>query len=231
MKRFGLIGHPLSHSLSPKIHGELFIKNNISAIYELIDVADLSEINIYDYDGLNVTIPYKEKIIPLLKSLSPPAEEYGAVNCICDGIGYNTDVYGFVNSLPKKEFGKVLILGYGGAAKMAVSEMQKISDCVYVATRREVDVQNNVNLADIPAFGYDILINATPVGMFPKIDECPVPREVIERCEIVFDLIYNPPETRLLSVAREMGKTVVNGMKMLYLQAEKSQEIWLQANA
>jgi shikimate dehydrogenase len=226
VKKFGLIGHPLGHSLSPKIHGELFRKNGINATYELIDIADLSQINITGYDGLNVTIPYKEKIIPHLNSLAPSAAEYGAVNCICGGVGYNTDVYGFVNSLPKKKFGKTLILGYGGAAKMAVNEMRKISDTVYVATRKKADVKNNIDISDIPMLDYDILINATPVGMFPNVDVCPVSMEIIEHCEIVFDLIYNPEETKLIRLASEMGKVTINGMKMLQLQAEKSHEIW-----
>jgi shikimate dehydrogenase len=226
MKKFGLIGHPLTHSFSPKIHSELFKKEGINASYKLIDIADLSEINIFDYDGLNVTIPYKEKIIEFLDSISPEAAEYGAVNCIFRGVGYNTDVYGFLNSLPRKSFKKALILGFGGAAKMAASEMRKISDSVFVATRKKVDVENNIPLTDIPIADYDILINATPVGMFPHVDECPVPEKIVQRCEIVFDLIYNPIETKLLETAKRMGKTAINGMKMLYMQAEKSHEIW-----
>ena len=250
MDKFGLIGHPLGHSMSPLIHEKLFKLSGISdSSYELIDIApeNLSTDveNLRQLRGFNIT--HKTAIIPFTDSLAESAQRYNSVNCIHNDngkfIGYNTDCDGFLRSAQLLPIGgDVLILGCGGVGRMIAIETalhganitlavipqdiqtaqllmaEILSKCADASVRIELISEVNGN--------YDLLINATPVGMFPKTDACAVSDEVIRNSASIFDVIYNPTETLLMKKARAMGKTAVGGAAMLVYQAVKAHEIW-----
>lgn len=250
-KKFGLIGYPLGHSMSPLIHRELFRSSGLEASYELFEIAPeklpQSRQELEKFSGFNITIPHKTAIIPLTDELGESAERYNSVNCIhnLDGkfTGYNTDCDGFLRSVSGMPLdGKVLILGCGGVGRMIAIETALHGGEITLAVIPQ-DVQNAqilmANIVDkcpgayvkiVPIDGitkkYDLLINATPVGMYPKTEACAVSDEVIENCENVFDVIYNPTETLLMKKARAMGKRAVGGTAMLVYQAVKAHEIW-----
>jgi shikimate dehydrogenase len=206
-----------------------------------------------DYDGFNVTIPHKKAIIPLLPSLNGTSMVCGSCNTVDTGrntgreaVGYTTDGVGFVRALFSSELvlgGRVCILGSGGVARVFAHESLTRGCDVTVAVR-DVNSPNALSmLSDMNGGKYskdlrlcrideikgvhDLLINATPVGMYPNVDACPVPDEVLRHCKFVFDSIYNPAETVLLKKAREMGCITQNGLPMLVCQAAVAEEIWL----
>ncbi len=250
MKKYALIGHPLGHTMSPPIHNRLFELSKIKAQYDILDIAPekLSEEmdKIFALDGVNVTIPHKISVIPFLSRLDKSAELYGAVNVInCpDKSGYNTDVVGFtraVNGLGADLCGKTLLLGCGGAGRMMAIETAASGGELTIAVREsdipaanalagEISEKANqsARVITIPEISgeYDLLLNATPLGMFPNVDACPVPREVIIKCKCVFDAVYNPRETVLVKTARENGISAGGGMAMLVYQAVAAHEIW-----
>lgn len=212
----------------------------IPASYQNFDLQDISEFPVIlkknpDLSGLNVTIPYKEQIISYLDELDPEAEKIGAVNTIkfTPGklIGYNTDHFGFseaIRPLLKEQHKKALILGTGGASKAVAYALEKLEIIpVYVSrTSREAgftyrDLDRKI-LQD-----HSVIVNCTPLGTSPRTEESPnIPIEFITSDHLVFDLIYNPGETRLMRLAAGKGAQVCNGLKMLELQAEKAWEIW-----
>lgn len=252
MKKYGLIGCPLGHSMSPIIHKELFLSNKIEATYDLIELTKDSLIKDFDdlkkLDGFNVTIPHKINVIDKLDRLSDRAKLFGAVNTVYNNgkelVGYNTDCHGFLRSLKIANIdlaGRVLILGCGGVARMFAFESVLASCDVTVAVRQKsVEKANalklevneklnkniNVTTLDNVGYGWDLIINATPVGMYPNIDECPVEKEVIESSKAVFDAIYNPKETLFIKYAMQSNIKYSNGLAMLVLQAAVAQEIW-----
>jgi shikimate dehydrogenase len=220
--KYGLIGFPLGHSLSPLIHGEIFKRTGLAAEYSLFEIAPGELSGKHDFlsslDGFNVTIPHKESVIAYCDKLDPGAE-CGAVNCVKNKIGYNTDVCGFMKSveaLGASLSSRILLLGYGGAGKMVAHCIKQAGGELTVATRQ--------NIIDI-AGEYDLLINSTPVGMYPNTDASPIDFGKLS-AEYVLDLIYNPAETKLLALARASGAKTMNGMMMLVWQAIKSHEIW-----
>lgn len=245
-----LIGHPLGHSLSPDIHTRLFALSGTKGEYDLTDIPkELLEKKV-EYlktlDGFNITIPYKTDIIPYLSSLDKTAERYGAVNCVSvkDGkmTGYNTDCIGFIRSLEKGGLslsGKVLLLGCGGVGRMMACEFLLHSAELTVAVLPEeipaaekviADMKNSENakvisLSDISG-EFDLCANATPVGMFPKVDVSPVSEKIVSSCKAAFDVIYNPVETKLMKMFENEGKKAVGGMAMLVYQAVAAHEIW-----
>ena len=252
MNKYALIGHPLGHSMSPLIHEKLFALSGISdSSYELIDIApeDIAGSRglLEGLRGLNVTIPHKQAVIPLVDELGESALRYNSVNCINnDGgrlIGYNTDCDGFLRSAEQLPIGgNVAILGCGGVGRMIAIEVARHGGNITLAVIPQ-DVKNaqllmaeilakcsdaSVRIADISTLegSYDLLINATPVGMYPKVDACAVSDTVIENSGSVFDVIYNPKETLLMKKARALGKTAVGGASMLVYQAVKAHEIW-----
>lgn len=252
MNRFALIGHPLGHSMSPLIHEKLFALSGIEdASYELIDIAPEkipeSRQLLESLRGLNVTIPHKQSVIRLVDVLAESAERYNSVNCInCDNgtlTGYNTDCEGFLRSAKELPIGgNVVILGCGGVGRMIAIECALHGAKLTLAVIPQ-DIKNaqllmaeilskcagaSVRIEEISSISdkYDLLINATPVGMYPKTDACAVSDKVIEDCGSVFDVIYNPTETLLMNKARAMGKTAVGGAAMLVYQAVKAHEIW-----
>lgn len=252
MNRYALTGHPLGHTMSPLIHEKLFALSGISDYsYELIDIAPENLSGSLDviksFKGMNVTIPHKQSVITFMDELAESAERYNSVNCIKnDGgklIGYNTDCDGFLRSaelLPISE--NVGILGCGGVGRMIAIETALHGGTITLAVIPQ-DVKNaqilmaeilakcgnaSVRIADIATLdeGFDLLINATPVGMYPKTHACAVSDSVIKKSGAFFDVIYNPTETLFMKKAREQGKTAVGGASMLVYQAVKAHEIW-----
>ena len=252
MNKFALIGHPLGHSMSPLIHEKLFALSGLAdTSYELIDIAPedmaISRGTLEALRGLNVTIPHKQAVIALVDELGESAQRYNSVNCINNDngklIGYNTDCDGFLRSAEQLPIGgNVAILGCGGVGRMIAIEVARHGGTITLAVIPQ-DVKNaqilmaeilakcsgaSVRIADISTLdgSYDLLINATPVGMYPKVDACAVSDTIIENSGSVFDVIYNPKETLLMKKARALGKTAVGGASMLVYQAVKAHEIW-----
>lgn len=244
MKLYGLIGFPLEHSFSRSFFLEKFAKDNIKdADYRNFPIENIDEIidlikteKIY---GLSVTIPYKEKIINYLHSIDNIAKEIGAVNTIKIYNknnkpilkGFNTDVYGFEESI-KNEICKhkfALILGTGGAAKAAAYVMKKHS-IIYNFVSRIPKNENEISYEQINEGvinKYSLIINTSPVGMYPNIQIMPnIPYQYLNANHFLFDMVYNPLETVFLAKARLMGCKCSNGLEMLYAQANKSWEIW-----
>lgn len=235
--KFGLIGKKISYSFSKKYFEQKFQKlllNDHS--YNIIDLENLDNIkNIFETEhlkGLNVTIPYKEKIIPFIDELSDEAKEIGAINCISvengKTKGYNTDAFGFEKTLllHKKEHQKTaIILGNGGAAK-AVQYVLKKSQIPYITVSRTTEI-NYENLSENLVKENLIIIQCTPVGTFPNIeDSVPFPFDGITENHLIIDLIYNPEYTKFIRNCAEKGAKTANGLYMLEQQAEKAWEIW-----
>jgi len=246
MRLFGLIGYPLGHSFSKKYFSEKFDREGIAdARYELFPIENIAALNALlteqpDLCGLNVTIPHKQAVIPLLHALDETARAVGAVNCIRikNGRleGYNTDVTGFENSLRAIDGGRwttgdttALILGTGGASR-AVAFVLKKMGIPFRFVSRESDGENRISyeaMARIPSGEYQLLINTTPLGMAPNTDTCPaLPFEQLSSQHLVYDLVYNPVETLLLQRAKARGCAVKNGLEMLHLQADAAWQIW-----
>lgn len=252
MDKYGLIGHPLGHSMSPLIHERLFSLSGISDYsYELIDIApenlEASEEMLRELKGFNITIPHKMAIIPMTDSLGESAERYNSVNCIANinGVmtGYNTDCDGFLRSAELLPLGgRVLLVGCGGVGRMIAIEAALHGAELTIAVRPSNVKTAQLVMAEILAKcgeasvkicliseiqgSFDLLVNATPVGMYPKTDECAVSDEVIENCLTFFDVIYNPTETLLIKKARALGRMAVGGAAMLVYQAVKAHELW-----
>lgn len=236
--KYGLIGEKLGHSMSKILHQKYFDLKNINATYDLIEInkdcfdLEFKKLLSKDYVGLNVTIPYKTKVMPYLDKISPEAEKIGAVNTIKikDGCitGYNTDFFGLLQTFERYNIeidGKdIAILGTGGASKAVYEACMHLGAKSVIYVSRERKMHNGIltKTYDEPISG-DVLINATPVGMYPNIDMCPVDSINFDS---VVDLIYNPKETLLLKNARLSGKKAVNGMYMLISQGICSQSIW-----
>lgn len=240
-RKFGLIGYPLTHSFSKGYFTEKFKNEGITdAIYEtfpLQNIEDFVELYVREKDliGLNVTIPYKEKIIPFLDALSDEAQQIGAVNTIKfkDGkkIGYNSDVVGFENSLLphlKSYHQKALILGTGGAAKAVAYVLDKLG-IPFISVSR-IQSEKTISYENItPAIlqSHLIVINTTPLGMSPKLETFPnLPYDQLTEKHLLYDLVYNPEKTIFLEKGEEKGATIVNGLAMLHGQAERSWAIW-----
>ena len=240
-KTFGLIGKNISYSFSQQYFTEKFKNEKIDHhSYQNFDFQVLEEIKSIiepspKFNGLNVTIPYKEEIIPYLDKVSSKALRIGAVNTIRITKkgklkGYNTDEYGFRKSLHpllKKHHKKALILGTGGASKAVAFALKKMHIKYQFVSRNDQFDYDYSSLTPEIIAGHHIIINCTPVGTFPKVDQCPdIPYEAITKDHILYDLIYNPEETLFLSKGKSKGATICNGLQMLLLQAEKAWEIW-----
>jgi len=247
-----LLGEKLSHSLSPKIHEMIFAESEQKSTYTLSEVNPddignfIAEVRNGAFDGLNVTIPYKSIVIPYLDGCSEAVSKIGAVNTIKQSgsqlIGYNTDVDGF-SALLKSQFievncGRFAVLGVGGAAKAVLACLDDEEAKEIVLVSRDVErAKQKVDLAlfnaDVQFETYDTLdladrvcINTTPLGMYPNIEASPLKVEQLTGCLAVIDLIYNPEETKLVQLARELGIHATSGLFMLAAQAVRAQEIW-----
>lgn len=246
MKLFGLIGYPLVHSFSEKYFQTKFRKENISDCkYNLFPIKQIEKFPELIKEnsgllGLNVTVPYKESVITYLDELDFTAKAVGAVNCIklvkdqenIKLIGYNTDIYGFEKALKpklKSKHKKALILGTGGSAKAVAYVLRKYQiHYTFVSRNPKTDdflSYNDLNESIIRE--YLLIINTTPLGMFPNAQYYPsIPYANISDQHLLFDLIYNPNQTIFLQKGKHHGASIQNGLDMLYFQAEKSFEIW-----
>jgi shikimate dehydrogenase len=245
MRCFGLIGFPLSHSFSKKYFTEKFIREGIpDCRYENFAIEHIGLLmslisHNHDLCGLNVTIPYKEKVIDLLDELDPEAAEIGAVNTILISgndqsrwlKGFNTDVYGFRASITpflKNRPYSAFILGTGGSSKAVSFVLKKMGMKVIFVSRNPAQ-ENHISYKELPDLIRQpaVIVNASPAGMYPDIHNGPdIPYELLTPDHVLFDLIYNPLETLFLSKGKERGATIINGLQMLHMQAEKSWEIW-----
>lgn len=237
-RKFGLIGKTLSHSFSQGYFTDKFQKNNIEASYENLEIDSIEEVkNLFSqgFTGFNVTIPYKEAIIPFLDELSPEASAVGSVNTISvtDKIrGHNTDTFGFrqmIKPFFKSHHERALILGTGGAAKAVSYILEQLGvSVIYVSRNPQGDNQFSYDEINENMIAFNgIIVNTTPIGMYPRNEEIVnIPYEHISEKHLVIDLIYNPEETLFLSRAREQGAWTLNGLTMLHQQAEKAWGIW-----
>jgi len=240
MKHYGLIGKPLIHSFSATFFNKKFKEEVIDAEYNLYQLEDLEKdfpqlLKQVSLSGLNVTIPYKQQVIPLLDELDETAKAIGAVNVIkfSNGklIGYNSDVIGFENSLVrqlKPHHTKALILGTGGASKAVAYILSKLGiDYKYVSRTKKEDNYTYDELSASIMKEHTLIINASPVGTFPKSDVCPdIPYQYITDKHYLFDLIYNPEKTLFLQRGEANGAAIQNGLEMLHGQAIAAWDIW-----
>lgn len=241
-RRFGLLGKNISYSFSKGYFTEKFSDEHFKGCsYENFDIPEINHFttltkNNPDLKGLNVTIPYKQQVLPFLDKLSKKATLIGAVNTIRFTKkgklkGYNTDYYGFKKSLKpllKPHHKKALILGTGGASKAVAYALDELGILYTFVSREAKEDCIDYNLINATTFdNYQIIINSTPVGTSPNIDACPaIPYEFFTKRHIAYDLIYNPEETAFLKKAKENGATIKNGYDMLIFQAEKAWKIW-----
>ncbi len=249
MTTYGLIGYPLGHSFSRKFFTEKFEQEDIDAQYLNFEIPSIEEFpNIIashpELRGLNVTIPYKQQVMQYLDEISPEAKAIGAVNVVrCQRstvngqpklTGYNSDVIGFVESIKpllKPHHEKALILGTGGASKAihyGLEEKLGMETLFVSRTSRENMITYNDITKDLLQ-DYTVIVNCSPVGMFPKVDECPaLPYEAMNENHLLYDIVYNPLETLFMKKGAAQGATVKNGLEMLHLQAIASWEFWTQ---
>lgn len=264
MRKFGILGHPLGHSLSPQIHAALFALDGETVDYQMYDIAPEELTGKFDFlatlDGFNITIPHKVSIIDFCDRLDEGAQRYRSVNCVKCGanspekVGYNTDVIGFTKSieaLGASLGSKVLLIGCGGVGRMmAIETAMSGGDLTIAALKTDralaEEVVKEINAlkpnakvqiayisgaaldrCDLPeGVEYDLLVNACPVGMYPKVDRMPCTPAVLDGVKFVFDAVYNPKVTLLAKTAREKGAKAMTGMAMLVLQAVAAHEIW-----
>ncbi|MCI6161507.1 MAG: shikimate dehydrogenase [Prevotellaceae bacterium] len=246
MDKYGLIGCPLGHSFSISYFNEKFQNENIDAEYvnfEIPKIEDLPEILATNPElkGLNVTIPYKQQVIGYLDAISPEARTIGAVNVIriehkgrnTRLKGFNSDVIGFTKSIEpllERHHRKALILGMGGAAKAVDYGLKSLGlETLYVG-REKGNGNGHILYRDITpdmVREYNVIVNCTPCGMYPKCEECPtLPYEALDEHNLLYDLLYNPDETLFMTRGKERGATVKNGLEMLLLQAFANWDIW-----
>lgn len=257
---YGIIGHPIGHSLSPLIHNNAFENLDFNSVYVSFDVKqeDLKDaimgVKALGIKGLNVTVPHKESVIKYLDRISDEAKLIGAVNTIRNNAGllegYNTDVTGFMESLKEHnvdvEGKNAVILGAGGAAKAVATGLALLrAKSIYVCNRSidkanelSIHIENNFNIKS-RGIAYndlnmldeiDMLINATSVGMHPNVDVSPIEEDVVAKAKFVYDIIYNPEKTLFLSYAEKYQIRYINGLDMLINQANDSFKIWTGVN-
>jgi shikimate dehydrogenase len=243
VRKFGLIGYPLGHSFSKKYFSEKFVREGIQGCqFELYPIESISEFpQLMDgeasLEGLSVTIPYKEQVIPYLDALDPACAQIGAVNCIRirDGkkIGFNTDYLGFKQSLQSwlgTEIPNALVLGTGGASKAVQQALRDLGTSYRIVSRNQMEGQLTYDdLRDQPEWlaSHPLIINTTPLGTYPQVEDLPnIPLEQLYAAHRVYDLVYNPSITRLMQECIARGGTAKNGQDMLELQAEAAWSIW-----
>ena len=243
MRKFGLIGFPLSHSFSPAYFAEKFARENIpDCSYESYPIDTIEKFPALlasdkELEGINVTIPYKKSVVPFLSSKSEAVSKMGACNCIKikDGYlsGFNTDVTGFEKSLSAKltpSHTHALVLGTGGSASAVEFVFEKLGIDILFVSRNHTKAKKSCTYADLTKElmrERTLIINTTPLGMFPAVDTCPdIPYQFLTPEHYLFDLVYNPAQTLFLKKGEEMGAITKNGSDMLIIQAEESWKIW-----
>lgn len=243
MRRFGLIGFPLSHSFSPAYFSKKFNSEGyVDCLYEAFPIKSVEELTSLladnpDLEGLNVTIPYKKDVLPFLHHRTKEVKQMGACNCIRIQnkmlTGYNTDVIGFEKSLVPNltnAHSKALILGTGGSAAAVEFVLRKLKIDFLFVSRNAQQGSSNVTYKEVSSSilnEYKLIINTTPLGMYPYIEECPdIPYEYLTKSHYLYDLVYNPEQTLFLKKGAEKGAITKNGSDMLIIQAEESWKIW-----
>lgn len=237
MNRYCVIGEKLTHTLSPSLHNHFFDCTKINGTYDVVEISKedirIAKKKLLEFDGINVTIPYKQEVMNFLDEISPEAKAIGAVNTIknIDGklYGFNTDPFGFGAMLEYNQVdikGKIcVILGSGGASKAVKYHLQTSgAKQVYIVSRKAEN--GKIDYDDLAKMQGDILINATPIGMYPNIQACPVNNDIISKFDCIVDIVYNPLYSELLKRAVALNKKAVGGLYMLVAQAVKSQSIW-----
>lgn len=255
-KIYGLVGHPLEHTASPAIYSAAFKELGLNAMYLVFDIEPsafedaVKGLKALKAGGFNVTIPYKERIMPMLTHLDSSAQKVGAVNTVkVDSgllIGYNTDLAGFLAPLLELDFKiqevRALILGAGGAAKACVRALMDAGCREIIVLNRSIEraiilarQYNNTNVRvghlnegslNEALSRAELVVNATPVGMYPNVDESIIPKALLRSDMVVYDLVYRPVQTKLIKEAKEAGATTISGYKMLVEQAAESFKIW-----
>lgn len=254
-QQFAVIGHPIGHTMSPFIHSRLFSLSGKKAEYAALDIPDISSpaalSQLRELSGFNITIPHKQAIIPFLQRLDPKAQIFGSVNTVKNEngslCGYTTDGLGFLKAIHSSGVspnGRILLLGCGGAARAIAFELAPLAKEIVLCVRSKSLKKAQILAGELLSFApdchiscidtageeapgeFDLLVNATPAGMFPNTGDCPASQKVIERCSAVFDAIYNPEWTKLLQIAQANGSKAVGGMSMLVWQAVAAHEIW-----
>lgn len=246
MRHYGIIGYPLLHSFSAKYFNEKFERETIDAEYSLkpllpsqqgeeIRIADEKQLIelLNTLDGMNVTLPYKQTVIPYLDRLDETAEAIGAVNVVYKRVGYNTDCLGFMASIKPllREYDqKALVLGTGGASKAACYGLKKLGiEPTLVSRSPKEGMLSYEDLSYEVMESHTVIVNCTPLGMLPEVDTCPaIPYEKITARHLLFDCVYNPEETLFLKRGKAQGASIKNGLEMLVGQAKAAWEIWNQ---
>lgn len=236
--QYGLIGYPLSHSFSPAYFNTKFASEKIGARYDAYAIPAIDELTALLKEhpllkGLNVTIPYKEQVLPLLHDIDTAARDIGAVNCIDIRygrlVGYNTDYIGFAESLRpllQAQHTHALVLGTGGAAKAVIYALKQLGIEYKIVSRTGGDMQY-ADVGEQVLKQYKLIINTTPVGMYPEIDKAPdIAYQYLGKEHLLYDLVYNPEETMFLQKGMQQGAIIKNGYEMLILQAEAAWQIW-----
>ena len=244
MDKYGLIGYPLGHSFSISYFNQKFADEGLDAVYENFEIPTIDALTEVvetnpNLRGLNVTIPYKEKVMPFLDVVSPEARAIGAVNVIkVEHVGnetvlkgYNSDVIGFTRSIEpmlEKYHKKALILGTGGASKAIQYGLKSLGlESVFVSRYDRPDTIQYKEITPEIIKEYNVIVNCTPCGMYPHTEECPdLPYEAMDDRTILYDLIYNPDETLFMKNGEKYGATTKNGLEMLLLQAFASWDFW-----
>lgn len=236
MRHFGIIGFPLLHSFSAKYFSEKFEREHIEAEYSLypVSIGNLKlEIGhlLDSLDGFNVTMPYKQEIIPYLDRLDETAKEVGAVNVVHRRVGYNTDCLGFMESIQpllRKEDKQALVLGTGGASKAVCYGLKQLGLTLTLVSRTpKAGMLGYEDLTKDVMAAHTVIVNCTPLGMLPDVDSCPpIPYEQVTARHLLFDCVYNPEETLFLKKGKAQGASIQNGIGMLYGQAKAAWKIW-----
>ena len=240
MRHYGIIGFPLLHSFSAKYFNEKFAREHIEAEYSLypldheqwtMDNGQKVRHLIDTLDGFNVTLPYKQAIIPYLDRLDQTAEQIGAVNVVYQRVGYNTDCLGFMASirpLLRANDQRALVLGTGGASKAVVYGLRQLGITPTLVSRTPRDgIIGYKDLTEEIMAQHTIIVNCTPLGMLPDVDTCPdIPYHLITAKHLLYDCVYNPEQTLFLQKGKTQGATIRNGMEMLTGQAQAAWKIW-----
>ena len=243
MKRYGIIGNPLGHSYSEQYFTELFSREGLDATYRPYAIADveLAKELLAELEGMNVTYPYKESIIPHLTDIDPVAKKIGAVNMIHHGKGYNTDWIGFRDSLRKvlqETDQRALLLGTGGVSKAIQYALRELGIGYTLVSRKAIGNRQWAIGNRQWAIGYQdvdeqvmaehqIIVNCTPLGMHPYEDQLPdLPYHLLTEKHLLYDCIYNPEKTLFLQKGEEQGCRIKNGLEMLHLQADEAWSVW-----
>lgn len=239
MKKFGLIGKNISYTLSPILHRKISTVTNNCFDYSVFDVENLYKFfENRELNGVNITIPYKKEVLRFVDFISEEVKEIGATNCLKISSNrieaYNTDYFGVIKTFEKMKLNllnkDVYILGTGGASLAVAKALKDVKANIFFVSRNPLNrLEKEYKIIDYDELKErkgELLINATPVGTYPNIENSPVSKEIIKNFNALFDLVYNPKETKFLKYGKELGKQVENGVYMLIIQAIKSHEIW-----